>query len=110
MKADVSKKDSFTVITLAGNLDAESVSQLETLLIQMFNRGNNAFVLVMQDVPYVCSSGLRILLHAHKTLASCNGSFCLVGITKQVREILDVTGLSAVFKSYATLDEACAAR
>jgi anti-sigma B factor antagonist len=109
MNIEVSTKERMTVVAVKGTLDADGVSQLEDHLIQLFNRGDKAITIEMSRVPYICSAGLRVLLLAQKQLASRRGSFCLVGVTKQVSDVFQVTGLSNIFTFYASLDEACAA-
>ena len=109
MHIEVTKRNALTVVTLSGALDADSATELEKHTAELLRRGENAVAIVMNGVPYVCSAGLRVLLSVQRKLASSKGSFCLVGVTAQVSEVLDVTGLRTVLKIYSSLDDACAA-
>ena len=55
-------------------------------------------VLDLSSVGYICSSGLRILLTAHKEMATRGGSMELKKVPEVVMEVLEATGFSKTLR------------
>ena len=53
-------------------------------------------VLDLENVPYMSSAGLRILLAAHKTMLGRGGELMIANVQPSVREVLDITGFSSI--------------
>ncbi len=67
------------------------------------------FVLRLAEVNYVDSGGLGALVRIAGSLRSFRGDLKLCELSKQVSQILQVTNLSSVFRSYDSESEAIAA-
>jgi anti-anti-sigma factor len=67
------------------------------------------FVLHLAEVNYVDSGGLGALVRIAGSLRSFRGDLKLCELSKQVSQILQVTNLSSVFRSYGSESEAIAA-
>ena len=48
----------------------------------------------MENTKYLSSAGLRALTVIQKKMRSARGSFTLRNVSEQLRDLLDVTGLS----------------
>ena len=55
-----------------------------------------AIELHVDDMTYISSAGLRILLIMYKSLENKNG-FKMIGVSESVREIIKTTGFESVF-------------
>ena len=58
----------------------------------------SAFKLVFdcEKLEYLSSSGLRIILTAHKQVTAKGGTFILRNLTREVRSVIDLTGFSRI--------------
>ena len=62
-------------------------------------------VLDMTACTYISSTGLRVLLYSKKMAASKNLKLYLVGISEEVKDIMDVTGFDSFFDTFCTMEE-----
>ena len=87
------KEESSLTLKLAGRLDALSAPELEEALARD-TEGVTQLTLDLEELAYISSAGLRVLLKAKKQFRGPE-AFRLTGVNEIVREILDVTGFSA---------------
>ena len=88
--------ENLTVFALEGRLDAVSGPQLETELLSVLEAGDSDVTLDISKVQYISSAGLRVFLVAHKKCVKNGKVFSIKGANQSVREILDITGYSAM--------------
>lgn len=93
-------------VKLSGRLDASTVGQLERTLADAQLVGVRAVVIDMSELTYVSSSGLRVLLTARSALRKRNGEVFLCALGRNVREVFDMVGFSAVFGIFDTPEQA----
>ena len=89
---------------LGKELDSFNSDDVQNGIIAILEKGNNV-VLDMTGCNYISSTGLRVLLYSKKLAASKGLKVCLVGMTSEVKDIMDVTGFSNFFETYQSLDE-----
>ena len=49
-----------------------------------------------EKMEYISSSGLRIILTAHKKVTAKGGKFIVRNLTREVRSVIDLTGFSRI--------------
>lgn len=79
-------------VTLEGRLDAVSSQLFENELQQSYS-GLHELNINIQDLEYISSAGLRVLLSARRTMNE-QGRMTVSGARHQVMEALDTTGFS----------------
>ena len=82
------------VISLEGRLDTMTAPELEAELNKDLN-GVDSLVLDFDKLAYISSAGLRVLLSAHKTMAS-RGGMKLINVNDIVQEVFEVTGFADI--------------
>ena len=92
----ITKTQNGTELTIAleGRLDTMTAPELENELKNSLG-GVDSLVLDFEKLDYISSAGLRVLLSAHKSLAS-KGGMKVVNINEIVREVFEVTGFSDI--------------
>lgn len=75
---------------LKGNLDTSTTPLLEQELSEAIQETDH-LILDFQDLEYVSSSGLRLLLNLHKKLMK-KGGLCIEHVNREVMEVLEMTG------------------
>lgn len=63
-------------------------------------------VLDVSEVDDISGSGIRLLLHLYHLAATKGGETALVGMSAELRETIEATGLSEFFVLCDTLDDA----
>ncbi|MBI2900683.1 MAG: anti-sigma factor antagonist [Planctomycetes bacterium] len=97
---------STAVVILNGSIDAKTVITFQTHLNSVKERGINRFILDMENVKYVNSTGLGYLINLSDSLGEHQGGITLVKVQPKVKVVFDMLGLNAFFKIYGTRDEA----
>ena len=94
-----------TIVKVEGDVNGVTCGRLEEALGGMISDGRTRIVLDLQDVRYISSAGLRVLLTTTKRLGA-DGGFALSRPGPAVRQVLDVTGFSAILPLYEDLEAA----
>lgn len=80
-------------IKLHGRIDSTNAAQMEQeLLAQARNGEDSTLVLDMQDLEYISSAGLRVILRFKKEYPDLR----IVNVNSEVYEILDMTGFTQI--------------
>lgn len=92
MAFDIRKQEN--VIALAGRLDASNSDRLRETLDGV----ESSCTLDLQDLDYIASAGLGVLLGAQKRLSRSGYALRLINLTHHVGEIFRIAGFDQVFE------------
>jgi len=98
-----------TVIDAVGRITlGEGSSTFRDTLRDLVSKGHKKLLLNLAEVSYIDSSGIGELVSGFTTVTNQGGRLKLVGLTKRVKDLLQITKLYTVFEVYD--DEAEAVR
>ncbi|MBO6000958.1 MAG: STAS domain-containing protein [Spirochaetales bacterium] len=80
---------------VSGRLDTNTAPVLNADLTESLD-GMTELILDLNDLEYISSAGVRVLLSAYKTMSK-RGGMVLKNLPEMVREVLSVTGLLDFF-------------
>ncbi len=80
-------------LKVSGRLDTMTAPELESVIKESID-GAEALVLDFEDLEYISSAGLRVVLGARKAMG--DSAFCVRNLCSDVREIFDITGFSDI--------------
>ncbi len=87
-----------TVLALAGEIDLYTAPRLQAELTAALAGTKPAQIVVdMSAVEFCDSTGMNVLLAAHRLASEKGGDLTLAAPRPPVRKILEVTGLQSVF-------------
>lgn len=89
-----SQNGSSLTVALEGRLDTTTAPELEKELKDSLNDVTE-LILDFAKLDYISSAGLRVLLSAHKTMAS-KGAMKVTHVNEIVQEVFEVTGFSDI--------------
>lgn len=101
-----SSSESSRTITVSGEIDLASAPKLETALVA---QPDQTVIVDLLEVGFMDSTGLRSLLSARDALEEGGGRLILVFDEGPVERILDLTGLTDRFETFASLEDAAQA-
>ncbi len=81
------------IITLKGRLDTMTSQQLIGEISDIDYDETENVTLNFNDLEYVSSSGLRVILSLYKDLKSNGGSLKIVNVNSMIAELFDMTGM-----------------
>lgn len=89
-----------TVVRAAGRLTlSDSNGALKNAINALVEAGRVRFVLNLEAVPYVDSSGLGEIASAHVTVSRTGGRLLLAAVNDRVMEALTITKLTRVLSA-----------
>jgi anti-sigma B factor antagonist len=98
-----------TVIDGAGRITlGEGASTFRDTIRDLAAKGNQKLLLNLSEVSYIDSSGIGELVSGFTTVTNHGGQLKLIGLTKRVKDLLQITKLYTVFEVFD--DEASAVR
>ena len=99
-----------TVVTILGQrLDAAAAPQLKATMVDLIQQGGRLFVLDLEQVDFMDSSGLASLMSSMKTLGT-QGEMAVCCLGEKVRKLFAITRLDrGVFRIFDSEPEAVAA-
>lgn len=98
-----------TVIDAVGRITlGEGASTFRDLIRDLAAKGNQKLLLNLSDVSYIDSSGIGELVSGFTTVTNHGGVLKLLGLSKRVKDLLQITKLYTVFEVFD--DEATAVR
>ncbi|WP_326647896.1 STAS domain-containing protein [Streptomyces sp. NBC_01750] len=96
------------VLVLDGELDHDTALPLREALVEAVEARAERIVVDCADLRFCDSTGLNVLLRARLAASEAGGRVELAGLRPPVARMFDITGAHAVFRVYATVDEALA--
>lgn len=95
MEVKILNQNNETIAVIAGRVDTVTSSDLENAVSQVWN-APVTLVFDCTQMEYISSSGLRVVLKAHKQVTAAGGKFILRNVNSDVRSVMDLTGFSRI--------------
>ena len=87
-----------SVVDVSGRITlGEGSSALRDTLRDLMAQNNKKILLNLSEVSYIDSSGIGELVSGFTTVANSGGNLKLLGLTKRVKDLLQITKLYTVF-------------
>jgi anti-anti-sigma factor len=83
------------VLTVTGELDAASFTQLRRHLNECFSDGCKDVTIDLSGVTFIDSAGIGVIVGAMRQLNERRGRLTLAQPSPAVRKVLEITGLAA---------------
>jgi anti-sigma B factor antagonist len=81
-------------------LNATIAPEVKTQLNSNLNKPEVNFILNLQKIKFIDSTGIGVLISALKTARQNNGNFYLSNVNKEVMDLLSLMKLDKVFDFY----------
>lgn len=96
-----------TVIDAAGRITlGEGASAFRDMIRDLAAKGNKKLLLNLGEVSYIDSSGIGEMVSGFTTVTNNGGQLKLVGLSKRVKDLLQITKLYTVFEVFDEEPEA----
>jgi len=100
------KHDQYSVFKLNGRLDSNTAMGFEQKLFDCIENGTQRLILDFEELDYISSAGLRVILKATKSLKGADGKLVLCEMQDYVKEVFEISGFDSFLPIEATLDDA----
>jgi anti-sigma B factor antagonist len=97
MTLDVEKANGWTVLHLGGPLNAPSAGAVQGLLLETLEDGSLSFLLDLEKVTALDSSGLAALVRFYKEIRTRGGTLALTAVQREAMTVFRITRLDKIF-------------
>src|SRR5665647_2289741 len=87
------------VLKVCGRLDANNAGYLDDKLSDLIQKGKYTVGLNLQDISFLSSAGIRILVKQNKAFRIFSGELTITAFSENVRSVLDMVGMIGLFQS-----------
>lgn len=104
------ERDGATLILKAdGRIDGTNATQFQDNLKQHIADGDTAVVLDFEELSYISSAGLRVILLTAKDMQSAKIKFAVCSLSKPVKDVFTISGFDQIIDIHDTQSDALAA-
>jgi anti-sigma B factor antagonist len=104
----VDERAGWAVVRASGDLDLTTAIRLREQAVQVVTGGQPRLVLDLQDVDFVDSTGLGVIVGLLKRTRAQGGDLRLVSTRSSLRKVLELTDLDRALPLASTVEEAIA--
>ncbi len=109
LSLDTRTEGEHTVVSVTGEIDVYTAPKLREALIELVNAGSYHIVVDVEQVEFLDSTGLGVLVGGLKRVRSHSGSLQVVCTKERLLKIFRITGLTKVFSIHESVSDAVTA-
>lgn len=102
--------DGWTLVAASGEIDVATAPELRDRLTELIEAGTTRLVVDLEDVGFIDSTGLGVLVGGARRARTEDGDLRLVCTNSRILKVFEATGLNEIFTIAATVDDAVAAQ
>ncbi|GHV77223.1 anti-sigma factor antagonist [Spirochaetia bacterium] len=106
MELRIRKSQEIYIIDVQGELDLYNAYKFKELLTKMLEKKIERFIINLDEVEYIDSSGIGALIYISSAVKKSNLKLAITNIHGSVQKVMELTKLTGYFPIAATLDEA----
>jgi anti-sigma B factor antagonist len=99
-------ENGWAVLEVQGEVDLYTSSQLRDAILRLTEEAENRIVVDLNNVSFMDSSGLGVLIAGLKRARERGGELALVFSEGSVQKVLGITGLDKIFPTHRSVGEA----
>jgi anti-sigma B factor antagonist len=99
-------ENGWAVLEVQGEVDLYTSSQLRDAILRLAEEAENRIVVDLNNVSFMDSSGLGVLVAGLKRARERGGELALVFGEGSVQKVIGITGLDKIFATHRSVGEA----
>jgi anti-sigma B factor antagonist len=106
MELKIRKNDEIYIIDVLGEMDLYNSYKLKELMMKMLEKKIERFIINLEDVEYIDSSGIGALIYITSTIKKMNLKLAITNVRGSVKKVIELTKLTGFFPILPSLEEA----
>ena len=106
MEISISESGDVRILSFQGNLDTGTSPEAESQINGLIEAGTQKLLVNFEQLEYISSAGLRVLLATAKKLKPSGGNLKICCLNQTVQEVFDISGFSTILSVTSTEEEA----
>jgi anti-sigma B factor antagonist len=108
MDLKIRKNNQNYIIDVNGEMDMYNSYKLKELVVKMLEKKVENFIINLENVEYIDSSGIGALIYICSTIKKMNLQLVITNIHGSVKKVIELTKLMGYFPIAANVEEAIA--
>lgn len=105
MKTSIKKENNTTIFSLSGRLDSNSAPLFEDELQSFLTSPGGHLVFDFNDLDYISSAGLRVILNTAKAYKNGPFHFITCAMQEHVLEVFEISGFDTFITIHNSVDQ-----
>ena len=106
MKIEIRESQGVQIVAFEGNLDTNTSPEAEKKINELIDAGNQKLLVNFEQLNFIASSGLRVLLATVKKLNTSGGALRICSLNATVQEVFDISGFVTILSVKSTEEDA----
>ena len=106
MNIEIRESQGIQIIAFEGNLDTNTSPEAESKINELLNVGKKKLLVNFEQLNFISSAGLRVLLATVKKLNASGGALRVCALNATVQEVFDISGFATILSVKGTEEEA----
>ncbi len=106
MELKIRKNGEIYIIDVSGEMDLYNSYKLKELVMKMLEKKVERYIINLQGVDYIDSSGIGALIYICSTIKKMNLKLTITNIHGSVKKVIELTKLMGYFPISASIEEA----
>lgn len=106
MEVSISTENNINIVAATGKIDSNTSGKFEEAVVKLIDEGALHLIINFENLDYISSAGLRILLLGLKKLKGKDGKIILCALKPHIKEVFEIAGFNSIFTIVETLEEA----
>jgi len=108
MEISVREASGVNILKFSGSLDTNTSQAAENEVNNLLTAGHDKVLFNFEELDYISSSGLRVLLATAKKLKVSGGLMKVCSLNSVVQEVFDISGFAGILNLASDEEEALA--
>ncbi len=97
------------VALTSGRVDGSNAKEFQNALESLLDENVNSLVLDLEDLAYISSAGLRVILLVARRIHSSQGKFGVCSLPEPIQEVFQISGFDKIIQTYGAQADAISA-
>ena len=106
MELKIRKNGEVYIIDVNGEMDLYNSYKLKELVMKMLEKNVKSFIINLEQVDYIDSSGIGALIYICSTIKKMNLKLAISNIQKKKKKVIELTKLMGYFPIANSIEEA----
>ena len=106
MELKIRKNGEIYIIDVNGEMDLYNSYKLKELVMKMLEKNVKNFIIHLEQVDYIDSSGIGALIYICSTMKKMNLKFAISNVHGSVKKVIELTKLMGYFPIANSVEEA----
>ncbi len=106
MELKIRKSAEIYIVDVNGDMDLYNSYKLKELIMKMLEKKVRTFIINLEQVDYIDSSGIGALIYICSTIKKMNLKLSITNVHGSVKKVIELTKLMGYFPIASTVEEA----